>query len=293
MKPHVRAALLTLLLLLGAASPAAWGQLALPPFESLVQDLTGTLTAEQQASLDEKLTAFQKRKGAQVALLILPSTEPEDIAQFGVRLAEAWKIGRAGVDDGAILIIAKNDHAMRIEVQYGLEGVLTDVTASRILNDTIAPLFKQGDYFGGVNAGLDQMLKVIDGEPLPPPDRSWNQREAPRLPWGGLLVLAFVFATFLGPMIGRALTAGALGMAGFAFGWWALGSVAMGLTIGVISLVIGLVGGFRSRGWGGGHVFREVGRLGGRGWRGGGGLGGGFGGGLGGRGGGGGASGRW
>ncbi len=84
-----------------------------------------------------------------------------------MRLAEAWKIGRKGVDDGAILIIAKDDRAMRIEVQYGLEGVLTDVTSSRIINDIIAPLFKQGDYFGGVNAGLDQMLKVIDGEPLP------------------------------------------------------------------------------------------------------------------------------
>src|SRR6185295_16416280 len=115
-----------------------------------VIDQTGTLTASEQSALDEKLTAFQARKGTQIAVLIIPTTQPEDIAQFGVRLAEAWKIGRKGVDDGAILIVAKQDRAMRIEVQYGLEGSLTDVVSGRIINETIAPLFKQGDFYGGV-----------------------------------------------------------------------------------------------------------------------------------------------
>ena len=146
----------------------------MPKFEARVTDLTGTLTAAQQSALEEKLAAFEARKGAQIAVLILPTTEPEDIAQFGIRLAEAWKVGRKGIDDGAILIVAKDDRDMRIEVGHGLEGVLTDVTTSRIINDTIVPLFKQGDFYGGINAGLDQMIRVVDGEPLPAPDQAWK-----------------------------------------------------------------------------------------------------------------------
>lgn len=287
----MKAALLTLALLLGAATaPIASAQVPLPPFESLVQDLTGTLTAGQQAALDEKLTAFQVRKGTQVALLILPTTQPEDIAQFGVRLAEAWKPGRKGVDDGAILIVAKDDRAMRIEVQYGLEGVLTDVTSSRILNDTIAPLFKQGDYFGGVNAGLDQMLKVIDGEPLPPPDQAWK-RDAPSMPWPLLIFGGITLIGFLRPLIGRAPAAGVIGLGGGALVYWITSRVVEALGAGAILFVLGLLFGFGGMGRGGGRVFRDIGR-GGFGGRGGG-FGGGFGGGLGGRGGGGGASGRW
>lgn len=282
----MKAALLTLALLLGAAAPIASAQVPLPPFESLVQDLTGTLTAGQQAALDEKLTAFQVRKGTQVALLIIPTTEPEDIAQFGVRLAEAWKIGRKGVDDGAILIVAKDDRAMRIEVQYGLEGVLTDVTSSRILNDTIAPLFKQGDYFGGVNAGLDQMLKVIDGEPLPPPDQAWK-RDAPSMPWPFLIFGGIALISFLRPLIGRAPAAGVIGLGGGALVYWITSRVAEALGAGALLFVLGLLFGFGGMGRGGGRVFRDIGRGGF------GGRGGGFGGGLGGRGGGGGASGRW
>ena len=160
----MKAALLTLALLLAGHAPAAHAQIPLPQFEARVTDLTGTLTAAQQSALEEKLAAFEARKGAQIAVLILPTTEPEDIAQFGIRLAEAWKLGRAAPDDGAILIVAKDDRAMRIEVGHGLEGALTDITSSRIINDTIAPLFKQGDFYGGINAGLDQMIRVIDGE---------------------------------------------------------------------------------------------------------------------------------
>lgn len=284
----MKAALLTLALLLGAA-PAARAQVALPRFDALVQDLTGTLTAEQQAALDDKLTAFQKRKGTQVAVLILPTTQPEDIAQFGVRLAEAWKIGRKGVDDGAILIIAKDDRAMRIEVQYGLEGVLTDVTSSRILNDTIAPLFKQGDYFGGVNAGLDQMLKVIDGEPLPPPDQAWK-RDAPGLPWPMLIFGGVALISFLRPLIGRAPAAAIIGLGGGGLVYWVTARVFEALGAGALLFVLGLVFGFGGMGRGGSRVFRDIGR---GGFGGGFGRGGGFGGGLGGRGGGGGASGRW
>jgi uncharacterized protein len=289
----VKVALLSLALLLGVVTGAR-AQVPLPAFDSLVTDLTGTLTAAQQASLDEKLTAFQARKGTQVALLILPTTQPEDIAQFGVRLAQAWKIGRKGVDDGAILIVAKDDRTMRIEVQYGLEGVLTDITSSRIINDTIAPLFKQGDYFGGVNAGLDQMLKVIDGEPLPPPDQGWKRDGAPSLPWPMLIFLGVVFSNFLRPMLGRAPAAGVIALGGGGLVYWltslllpALGTV---LVLFVLGLLIGMGGGGLGRG--GSRVFRDIGR-GGFGGGGFGGGGGGFGGGMGGHGGGGGASGRW
>jgi uncharacterized membrane protein YgcG len=174
----VRSALATLALLMGAGI-SAHAQVPLPALDARVTDLTGTLTAGQQASLEEKLAALETRKGAQVAVLILPTTQPEDIAQFGIRLAEAWKIGRGASDDGAILIVAKDDRALRIEVGHGLEGALTDVTSSRIINETIVPLFKQGDFYGGVNAGLDQMIRVIEGESLPPPDQTWR-REAER-----------------------------------------------------------------------------------------------------------------
>ena len=124
---------------MASAAPPLMAQVPLPKFEALVTDLTGTLTAQQQAALEEKLGSFQARKGAQIAVLMLPSTEPEDIAQFGIRLADAWKVGREAPDDGAILLVAKNDRAMRIEVGRGLEGALTDAYAGRISNDTIAP----------------------------------------------------------------------------------------------------------------------------------------------------------
>ena len=172
---HREAALLPLAFAAaGAAAPPALAQIPLPKLEARVTDLTGTLTAAQQSALEEKLTAFEARKGAQIAVLILPTTEPEDIAQFGVRLMESWKLGRKGVDDGAALIVAKEDRELRIEVQYGLEGVLTDATSGRIINETIVPLFKQGDFYGGINAGVDQMLRVVDGEPMPEPDQAWK-----------------------------------------------------------------------------------------------------------------------
>ena len=287
---RAKAALLWLALLFAGAGPLH-AQVALPSFDGLVIDQTGTLTAAQQSSLDEKLTAFQARKGSQVALLIVPTTEPETIEQFGVRLAEAWKIGRKGVDDGAILIVAKDDRALRIEVQYGLEGVLTDITSSRIINDTIVPLFRQGDFFAGVNAGLDQMLKVIDGEPLPAPDQAWKNDGAPALPLPMLLVGGFILMGILRPLLGRVPAAGVVGLGGGGIVYWMTSQVLQALGAGALVFVLALFFGFGGMGRGGGRVFRDMGRGGfGGGF---GGRGGGFGGGLGGRGGGGGASGRW
>ena len=207
----MRIALLTLALLLGGHASVVCAQVPVPPLEARVTDLTGTLTASQQSALEEKLAAFERRKGAQVAVLILPTTQPEDIAQFGIRLGSAWKVGRSGPDDGAILIVAKDDRAMRIEVGRGLEGALTDVTASRILNDTITPLFKQGDFSGGVNAGLDQMIRVIDGEPLPAPDQSWKRGNGFKVPVPLLLILGFGLLFLLHRVFGRGAVAALLG----------------------------------------------------------------------------------
>jgi uncharacterized protein len=289
----VKTALLALALLLSAAAPAT-AQVTLPPFEGLVTDLTGTLTAEQQTSLNAKLTAFEARKGAQVAVLILATTEPEDIAQFGIRLADAWKVGRAAPDDGAIFIVAKTDRAMRIEVGRGLEGALTDLTSRRIIDDTVAPLFRQGDFFGGVNAGLDQMIRVIDGEPLPQPDQAWKRGE-PNVPFPFLIVGGIFVANFLRGMLGRIPSAGIAGLAGGGLVWWLTSRVleAAGVAgaIFLIALLFGFGGG-SGRGFGSGRVFRDIGR-GGFGGGFGRGSGGGFRGGGGGSFGGGGASGRW
>ena len=295
----MKAALLSLALLLGGAViPAARAQVPLPPYETRVTDLTGALTAAQQAAIEEKLAAFERRKGAQIAVLILPSTGQEDIAQFGIRLAEAWKLGRARPDDGAIFIIARDDRTMRVEVGRGLEGALTDIAVSRILNDTVVPLFRAGDFHGGVNAGVDQILRVVDGEALPASDQSWRGNGETEVPWAALLFGGIILANFLRPLIGRGPGAGVAGLGGGGIIYWLTASAAQAAWVGVAVFVLALVMGFgRGGGYGGrgSRVFRDVSRWGGGGL-GGGGFGGGGGGGLRGGGGsfgGGGASARW
>jgi uncharacterized protein len=291
----VRTALawLAFALIAGGAWPAA-AQVPVPKFEALVTDLTGTLTAQQQASLEEKLAAFQARKGAQIAVLMLPTTEPEDIAQFGIRVADAWKVGRAEPDDGVILLVAKDDRTLRLEVGRGLEGALTDALSSRIINDTIAPLFKQGDFYGGINSGLDQVMRVIDGEPLPPPDPQWH-RTGGGIPWPLLIFGAIALGGTLNRVLGRGVGAGITGLIGGGIIWLITSRLLFALLgfFGLFFLAL-LFGGFPGGGRGGRGVFRDIGRGGGFGGFGGGGFGsGGFGGGGGGSFGGGGASGRW
>ncbi len=268
----------------------AQGLVELPRLEARVTDLTGTLTAEQQQSLEAKLAAFEARKGAQIALVMVPTTEPEDIAQFGIRLADANRVGREEQDDGVILIVAKEDREMRIEVGYGLEGALTDATSSRIINDTIAPLFKQGDYFGGINAGLDQIIRVVDGEPLPAPDQRWRRGHGQNLPL--LLIGALFLGSVLRRAVGRAPAALLTGLGSGFVVWLITSLVSAAAVAGVVLFLFTIAGGghwgrsFGSRGgWGGGLG----GGWGGGGWGGGGGGWSGGGGGFGG----GGASGRW
>ena len=289
------------LVLVAFGTDAASAQVPVPKLEARVTDLTGTLTAGQQSSLEEKLQAFESRKGSQVAVLVVATTQPEDIAQYGIRVAEAWKVGRAKIADGAILIVAKDDRAMRIEVGHGLEGALPDVTTSRIVNDTIAPLFRQGDFFGGVNAGVDQMLRVIDGEPLPEPDKAWERKSARELPGPAFIFIAFAILSVLRSFLGRGVSSIFAALAGAGAGWWLTTTVVGAAIGGVVGLAagifLGVPGGLLGGGSRGGRVFRDIGR----GGFGGGGFGGGFGGGGGGGGfsggggtfGGGGASGRW
>src|SRR5215470_10013468 len=166
---QARAILLALLLCWTCAAAA---EVAVPPLSGRVVDLTGTLSSADIAALSQRLKDFETRKGSQVAVLIVPTTQPETIEQFSIRVADAWKIGRKKVDDGAILVVAKNDRHLRIEVGYGLEGALTDVTSRRIIDEVITPKFRTGDFAGGISDGVDRMIRVIDGEPLPAPARS-------------------------------------------------------------------------------------------------------------------------
>jgi len=286
---HLFAALL--LALFVAAPGVAQTLLPVPQLKARVTDQTGTLTAEQQAGLERQLLAFEQRKGAQVALLIVPTTQPETIEQYSIRVVEAWKLGRDKPDDGVLLLVALKDRTLRIEVGYGLEGVLTDATSRRIIAETITPQFRQGDYAGGVSAGLQQILSVVDGEALPPPPerspRTGRQGSGtPLLPV--LFVIVFFGGAILRALLGR--TVGAVVTGGLAAGavWLLSQALVVAVLAGVGALVFTLVAGSASRGGGLGGGF---GGFGGGGFGGGGG-GGGFGGGGGGFGGGG-ASGRW
>lgn len=263
--------------LLAVAALGARAQVAVPPASARVTDLTGTLSGQAVNRLESKLAAFESGKGSQIVVLIVPSTEPEDIEQYGIRVFDAWKPGRKGIDDGAILLVAKNDHRVRIEVGRGLEGVLTDVTTGHIIADTITPHFKLGDYDGGVEAGIDQILAVVNGESLPEPDKKWESHGGLSNALPLLLLVAVVASGILrslfGRLLGSLLTGGVVGGAA-----WLLSHVLLvGVGAGVVGFLFATLWG-SSRGW----------SAGGGGWGSfGGGLGGGFSSGFGSRGGGG------
>ena len=271
----------------------ASAQVAVPPLTGHVIDQTGTLSAEQKATLEQTLTAFEARKGSQLAVLMVGSTAPEAIEPYALRVAEQWKLGRKKIDDGAILVVAKNDRALRIEVGYGLEGALNDATSKRIIEETILPRFKQQDFYGGITAGVGQIIRVVDGEPLPPPSAKKSTSGIGDLGNIGqyapvLLIIALfvggVLRAALGKVAGSVVTGGAVAV----IAWFVAGAVSVALIAGVVALIFTLLsGGMGGRGMGGG--FGGMGHGGGRGYGGGGG---GFSGGGGGFGGGG-ASGRW
>jgi uncharacterized protein len=227
---------------------AALADVAVPPLSGRVVDQTGTLSASDAAAMTGRLKDLETRKGSQVAVLIVPTTEPEAIEQFSIRVAEAWKIGRKKIDDGALLIVAKDDHKLRIEVGYGLEGALTDVTARRIIDEIIVPRFKAGDFAGGISAGIDRIIRVIDGEPLPAPKPEVshsNEVDDTLLniifsPFGliGYVAIAGVMRHLLGRLLGSGVTAGVIG----GLAWFLLGSMILTVILGVAAFVVTMFG---------------------------------------------------
>ncbi len=276
--------LFVLILLFNLA--AARAEVPIPELRSRVTDLSATLSKAEHTTLEQRISAFEAEKGAQIAVLILPSVSPESIEGFGIRLAERWKIGRKGINDGVILIVARNDRQLRIEVGYGLEGVLPDAIAHRIIDETIVPKFREGKYFEGIDNGVATIMKVISGEPLPEPTRRWSSSGSSS-GFDGLWFLAIFLgaglAQFLRKTFGRFAAALAGGVIAGALAWifvpWFMALIlgAVGFFIFLTDSGFGGRGGYYSSrgGW-------SSGGSGGGGFRGGGGS---FGGG--------GASGRW
>ncbi|MQP77520.1 YgcG family protein [Stenotrophomonas sp. MYb238] len=187
----LRRLLLVLLLGLGGAGAAVAQQLApIPPLDSPVVDTTGTLDAAQTQALVRQALALQQRKGSQLQVLIVPSTQPEDIAQYATRVFEQWRIGRKGVDDGVLLLVARNDRRVRIEPGYGLEGAIPDAVANRVIQEYLVPHFRNDDYAGGIAEATAVLVRLVDGEQLPAPVAS------NRDPGGG--DATFFIALFIG-----------------------------------------------------------------------------------------------
>ncbi len=289
-------------LLLASTLAHAQAPAAIPPLDSPVVDTTGTLTSAAREQLQRQALALQQRKGSQLQVLMVASTQPETIEQYTQRVFDQWKLGRQGVDDAVLVVVAKDDRKVRIQPGYGLEGAIPDITAGRVIREYMAPKFRQGDYEGGLLDATAQLVKLIDGEPLPEPLTRQGEGEGGG-DWLFALFAAFVVAQVARMFLSR-MPAGIRGLLGGAASGaiaWVLSSLLLVGGVGaVIGFVIGLVSGggggryARDRGWGGFGNGPWIG-TGSGGW-GGGGFGGGSGGGWsggGGMSGGGGASGGW
>lgn len=255
-----------------------------PPLTAAVTDLTNTLSAQEKASLSHKLQQFFDAKGSQVAVLIVPTTEPEAIEQYSIRVLDEWKLGREKEDDGVLVLVAKQDRKMRIEVGYGLEGAIPDLIAKRVIRETLQPHFKQGQFYRGLDQAATQLIGLIEGEALPPPSKRPRGATGfgdllPLVIFGGM-VFGGIFRALFGNVLGGVVNGGLIGFLVFVFG----AGVFAALVFGFVGFMIGMLGistgGFG--GYGGGYGGRSSGGYGGGGF---GGMGGGFGGG--------GASGDW
>ncbi len=299
--------LILLVAVTGFAPAMAQQEVAIPQLTARVTDTTGTLDQGQKAALESKLQALEEKKGAQVFVLMVPTVQPDTVEGYSRRVFDAWKVGRAKVDDGILFLIAKNDRRMRLEVGYGLEGAVPDALASRIINDYVAPHFKEDDYAGGVNAGVTALVSLIENEALPAPEKKAQAGgeefdEGLFGALGPMLMFGFFLIAFFPPVI----SAVAAGVMLFAITgnivWAGLAAIAALVVSGIARKIVprGAVRGARRNGailggglggLGGGFGAGRGGR--GGGGFGGGGFGGGFGGGGGGSSGGGGASGGW
>jgi uncharacterized protein len=234
-----------------------------PPLSGRVVDQTGTLSAGDISALTQTLKNLETRKGSQVAVLIVPTTAPETIEQYSIKVAESWKIGRKKIDDGALLVVAKNDRKLRIEVGYGLEGALTDVTSKRIIDEIIVPKFRNGDFAGGISAGVDRIVAVIDGEKLPAPAQRQQSNSGslnfdPLNPFFIIPVMLFggLIRSLLGRLIGSVASGGLVAL----IAWYFFASLLAAVLAGVIVTIFVMFSdsitssapGRRGGGWSGG-----------------------------------------
>ncbi|MBR7746060.1 YgcG family protein [Undibacterium sp. BYS107W] len=237
------ALLLPIFLVFGSSNAIA-EQIPVPKLSKRVTDLTQTLTPEQIELLAQKLATLEKTKGSQIAVLIIPSTGEEGIEQFSIRVVDEWKLGRKGTADGVLFLVAKNDKRLRIEVGRGLEGALTDVTSARIIREFVRPAFKQNDFYGGINIGIDKISAVIAGEELPTPAPSQGQTAHFQdnfnifglhpLVWLGLLVAGFILSKIFGPWLGR----GGLGLGSAGAALFAGTPIGMAMLAGLLMIII-------------------------------------------------------
>jgi len=245
----MNAARASLLALIVCWAFAAFADVAVPPLSGRVVDQTGTLSSGDIAALTQTLKDLETRKGSQVAVLIVPTTQPETIEQYSIRVAEAWKIGRKKIDDGALLVVAKNDRKLRIEVGYGLEGALNDATASRIIEEVITPKFRSGDFAGGISAGIDRIVGVINGEPLPapaaapaagrqPPSDFAYQFLNPLNPFTiiAILLLGGLLRRVFGRLLGSLATGGLIGL----LVWFIFGSLIISALASLVASVFAM-----------------------------------------------------
>ena len=238
------------------ASVVAWAQgvQPVPALTAHVMDGTGTLTAAQKAALEAKLTAFEQSRGAQVVMLVVPTTQPEDIAAYAQRIGDSWKIGRNSIGDGLLLVVAKNDRTVRIETTKALEGAIPDLAASQIIETAITPRFRQGDFAGGLEAAADQIMARITGENLPAPQQGGNSRRNANggFDWTTLAVFLFfavpiggrILSGVLGRKLGSAATGGAVGV----LAWLFTSSLVIGGIAAVVGMVFALISGLSSLG---------------------------------------------
>lgn len=237
---RVLASALLCLLLGQVVTTAPVRAVEVPPPGQRVTDLSGTLSADERAGIETRLQRLEQEKGSQIALLLVPTTAPEAIEAYALRVAESWRLGREGVDDGVLLLVAVDDRKMRIEVGYGLEGVIPDAIARRVIAETIAPYFRRQDFAGGLRAGVERLAALVEGEPLPQARRPESDHGQGRFP--ALMPLAFLLFPFV-PLLSRALgrLPGAMlsGALMGAIGYLALGPLA-GLLIGLFGFVVAL-----------------------------------------------------
>ncbi|MEW5757224.1 MAG: TPM domain-containing protein [Pseudomonadota bacterium] len=274
-------------LALCAALPYARAEQPVPPLQARVTDLSGLLTPAQRVTFERRLADFEQRTTHQLAILIVPTTQPESIEQYSIRVVEQWKLGQKGRDNGVLLLVAKDDRELRIEVGYGLEGDLTDLYSSRIIRDVIVPRFKQGDYYGGLDAGLNAIMSRLEGgvteeAVLPQQEESPLRNLEGNLP--GIFVMALIVGRILQSIFSGLFSGLLSGAIVGAATYFLTGSLIAAIIFGLLAAFLGLIpsGGHRGYAGRGGHGWGGGGGFGGGGFRGGGG---GFGGG--------GASGRW